>query len=64
MIHNISIILEGLNISLCRLLLNLPQPTNGTPHSDGTGRAQTVCATGDDLPTTLAAPNSDDGPLD
>mmetsp|Transcript_25049 Transcript_25049/g.53999 ORF Transcript_25049/g.53999 Transcript_25049/m.53999 type:complete len:103 (+) Transcript_25049:163-471(+) len=50
--------------NLSRFLLNLPQTSNSTPHSNSTGRAQTVCASSNDLPTTLAFPNSDNGPLD
>ena len=49
---------------LRRLRLNLPQTSNGAPYGDGTGRAQTVCSPGDGLPTALAAPNTDHGPLD
>ena len=50
--------------TLHRLLLNLSQTSNSTPNSNGTCRAQTVCATGNDLPTTLTAPNAHNSTLD
>lgn len=45
-------------------MLNLPQTGDGTPNGHGAGRAQAVCASGDDLLAALAFPDPDDCPLD
>ena len=44
--------------------MNLPQTSNIGPNSNSTGGTQTVSAPGNDLPTTLAAPDAHAGPLD
>jgi len=44
--------------NLSTLALDLSQPSNSTPDSDGTGSAQTVSTSGNNLFTALATPDS------
>jgi hypothetical protein len=43
--------------------LNLPQPCNSTPNSNSTCRTQTISTTGNNLFTTLARPDTNNGTL-
>ena len=43
--------------------MNLPQPCNSTPNSNSTCRTQTISTTGNNLFTTLARPDTNNGTL-
>ncbi len=52
------------SINLWSLILNLPQPSNSTPHSHSTRRTQTISTSSNSLFTTSTRPNSHNRSLD
>ena len=63
LLHFFSFFITNRKENLWSLSLNLPQPCNSTPNSNSTCRTQTISTTGNNLFTTLARPDTNNGTL-